>query len=513
MSRQKASEPKTFNYDLSPFMPQNMTRSISFQHDSIETLREKLQIKSEALNLLAKQIELCNKEKSEHKRLVDTLYDKNLSLKKSLYFKENEVIEDNFESHSSVPHSATFNSALNHEQQRNPKNNNSKLLAIPVFNKFSPNSSSTNLFSDTESEDYMKILKDLVKTLQKEKLDLKQKYEDCEQQLNDSRSDLRLLREQIVRQRIGSVNEGLTYISSDSVNSSGLLSPVSTPQSAANSSDRREYLIKEIEQLKEQKNQIESQLNLVQCQKEETEIERDSFKVKYNKLNEFLSNSSTRIKSDSQINPNSEQDYVFFDQNKRLLINKSLLSLSIDELLSQNKYLNESNRNLKQEVDNLKKSLASKKSSANNNSRVELNLIMNDSTAVNKKYVEHVLNKAENYLKENANVVSSHSQTSPHIYELVHELKSLIEDLFENLNDKLIANVHQRKVNKMLAIRIQELEKELTKYFTIEKRAHAEQHVLLIPSEVDTSLNASLEHRLPPPLVPEISKQSGTQMN
>lgn len=132
--------------------------------------------------MLAKQIELCNKEKSEHKRLIDQLYDKNLSLKKSLFFKENEVMEDAFETGSSISHSATFNSATSlgqqqQQQRRAVKKENSKaLLSIPLFNKLSPNASSTCLFNEAESEDYMKILKDLVKTLQKEKSDLKQKY-------------------------------------------------------------------------------------------------------------------------------------------------------------------------------------------------------------------------------------------------------------------------------------------------------------------------------------------------
>ena len=69
----------------------------------METLKEKLQIKSEALNLLSKQLELCNKEKMDYKQLIDTLYDKNLSLKKSLYFKQNQVDpeDENFFYHSS----------------------------------------------------------------------------------------------------------------------------------------------------------------------------------------------------------------------------------------------------------------------------------------------------------------------------------------------------------------------------------------------------------------------------
>ena len=100
---------------------------------------------------------------------------------------------------------------------------------------------------------------------------------------------MRLLREQIVRQRIGTVNEGLSCSTPSSIISprSSTTTPITTSQT--NRSEMRENLIKEIEQLKEQKNQIEYELNLIQCQKEETEIERDSFKDKYNKLNDFLS--------------------------------------------------------------------------------------------------------------------------------------------------------------------------------------------------------------------------------
>jgi Txe/YoeB family toxin of Txe-Axe toxin-antitoxin module len=231
-------------------------------------LREKLQIKSEALNLLAKQIEICNKEKTEYKRLIDTLYDKNLTLKKKLYFKENEVEDSN-----ELADSSSFNSAFSQK----------KLAKKDTNIQLSPNNSTSTLFTDIESEDYMKILKDLVKSLQKEKYDIIQKYEELQQQLQDSRSDLRLLREQIVRQRIGTINEGLTYSPVD-------ITPTLTQSISPSTVDLsfRENLIKEIEQLREQKQQVEAELNLVQCQKEEIEIERDSFKNKFNELNKFL---------------------------------------------------------------------------------------------------------------------------------------------------------------------------------------------------------------------------------
>ncbi len=168
------------------------------------------------------------------------------------------------------------------------------MLKLPLFNKLSPNTSQTSLFSDAESEDYMKILKDLVKTLQKEKHDLKQRYEECEQQLVDSRSDLRILREQILRQREGTLNEGLNY----NFPTGGVTTPNSsmpgTPQMVAGEYCRaREDLIKEIEQLKAEKIERETEWKMVVCGKEEAEVERDTFKAKFGKLSEFLASAAT----------------------------------------------------------------------------------------------------------------------------------------------------------------------------------------------------------------------------
>ncbi len=68
----------------------------------------------------------------------------------------------------------------------------------------------------------------------------------------------------------------------------------------------------------------------------------------------------------------------------------------------------------------------------------------------------NLLNRAEQFIQEQTSV--------PLAVELISELKCLIESLLENLNDKLTANLHQRKVNKMLANRIQDLEKQINAY-------------------------------------------------
>lgn len=76
------------------------------------------------------------------------------------------------------------------------------------------------------------------------------------------------------------------------------------------------------------------------------------------------------------------------------------------------------------------------------------------------------------------------------LLDLIGELKSTLETLIEALNDKLIANAHQRKVNKMLAERIQDLERQLAKT------------VNLATSNASNIPTSSSHSRLDEPLVP-----------
>ncbi len=89
--------------------------------------------------MLARQLEQCNKEKIEYKQLIDTLYDKNLSLKTALYYKENEVdIGD--EIYSDNKQRSSFNSAA----RKQTKMKTSKSFAL--------SSASTTMFNDIDSE-------------------------------------------------------------------------------------------------------------------------------------------------------------------------------------------------------------------------------------------------------------------------------------------------------------------------------------------------------------------------
>jgi hypothetical protein len=115
---------------------------------SIETLREKLKIKSEALNLLGKQLDLCNKEKIEYKRLIDTLYDKNLLLKKNLYFKENQIDADDENFFNNKKDTISTNRLTEASSKINKSNN----LTVSNISSISPNNSTNCLFNDIDSE-------------------------------------------------------------------------------------------------------------------------------------------------------------------------------------------------------------------------------------------------------------------------------------------------------------------------------------------------------------------------
>jgi hypothetical protein len=191
----------------------------------------------------------------------------------------------------------------------------------------------------------------------------------------------------------------------------------------------------------------------------------------------------------------------------------------MDELLSQNKYLNESNKYLKEEIEILKNSMKKLKtqySNSNNNSNEissisNLNSSLVDLKSINKKQLENLLKRAEHFLN-NEGAMSSYQtnqqQLANAVYnatEIIAELKMLIEIALENLNDKQIANMHQRKVNKMLANRIQDLERELKLCFKNSNR-----HTV---NPVDTSLNDSIETKLDEPLKPNPLEKNNNNYN
>jgi len=92
------------------------------------------------------------------------------------------------------------------------------------------------------------------------------------------------------------------------------------------------------------------------CQKEEIEIERDSFKEKYLKLNKFLLDTQTQVGENREPDLNNNNNQEGFSTATLQSLDRSRVSLCVDEIISRNKYLTESNRNLREELDMLKSS-------------------------------------------------------------------------------------------------------------------------------------------------------------
>jgi hypothetical protein len=249
----------------------------------------------------------------------------------------------------------------------------------------------------------------LIKTLKKEKYDLNQKYEDKSEELDDCKLDLKLLREQITRQRIGCNDDYST--------------------STTNKNDEREILIKEIECIKEKNTTLENDFNLIVCQKEEVEIERDSYKNKLKLLNKFMI------------------------ENSRFG-GKEELSVNIDEIISKNKYLIETNKLLNEYCSTLlsKKKTNRKQDEGGNEEQTNV---------LNKNGIKELLKKSNEF-------TLNHPETTS--IELIKELNKVFETLLDTLNDKHVGLQHQRKCNKLLALRIQELELEINSFKTLTKQ-------------------------------------------
>lgn len=115
--------------------------------------------------MLGKQLEMCNKEKNEYKKMIDTLYDKNLSLKKMLYLQQNHVAgdaaedaENNLLYASGTVFSGTTSpngkqAATSSSKQRQSNNNKSMLKAPYLTSKSSADTRSIpSLFNDIDSD-------------------------------------------------------------------------------------------------------------------------------------------------------------------------------------------------------------------------------------------------------------------------------------------------------------------------------------------------------------------------
>ncbi|ESO82912.1 hypothetical protein LOTGIDRAFT_109065 [Lottia gigantea] len=234
------------------------------------------------------------------------------------------------------------------------------------------------------------------------KKSLKFEVDDLKQKLNDAQGDIKLLREQIARQRVGSTDEGMT-----------------TRHFPAY---EREDLVKQLEASREQYLQLEHDLQQLLDEKEDQETELDAYKSKYENLNREL-------------------NYILKGDEKRIV--------DIDALVAENKFLNERLKQMEEEK-SMAMATASKYKSIlerrKNKGILKFGQSRSGGLVITQKQVGQML----------------HNPTGmPSTPQAMADLQGLCGALLDTINDKNLALSHQRKTNKLLGSRVSELEKKL----------------------------------------------------
>ncbi|XP_064600204.1 coiled-coil domain-containing protein 149-like isoform X2 [Liolophura sinensis] len=330
------------------------------KYDAIRTeyhiCKRKLDSKCEALLILSKELDECRSERDQFKLMAEQLRARYQDIKRQI----------------------------------------NGLHPISSANSLDP-----RFYSDMQSQSLAKLLcetKEQSKSLQFEVDDLKQK-------LQDAQGDIKLLREQIARQRVGTTDEGMN-----------------TRHFPAY---EREDLVRQLEASREQYLQLERDLQQVLDEKEEQVTERDIYRTKYERLNQEL-------------------NYILRGDEKRII--------DIDALSMENKYLKDRLKQMEEEktiamatVSKYKSILERKK----NKGILKFGPVgqsRSGGVVISQKQVQQLL--------EN----QSGRTASP---QALQDLQALASALLDTVNDKNLAISHQRKTNKILGNRVSELEKKL----------------------------------------------------
>ncbi|XP_011446715.3 coiled-coil domain-containing protein 149-B isoform X4 [Magallana gigas] len=313
--------------------------------------KRKLESKCQALLILTKEMGQCRSERDQFKLMAEQLRERYQGLKKQLHGQ----IPKNFDDSKGGLH---------------------RLGEVPL----------QALLVESREQ---------TKCLQFEVDDLKQK-------LQDAWGDIKLLREQIARQRVGTTDEG-----------------INTRHFPAH---ERESLVKQLEDFRVQYTQLERDLQQVLDEKQEQETERDAYKTKYERLNQEL-------------------NYILKGDERRVV--------DLDALIMENKYLQERLKQMEEEksiamatVSKYKTLLERRKMK----SALKLGQSRSGGLIISQKQVQQFL--------EDKSECSVTPQT-------VADIKALAGALLDTVNDKNLALSHQRKTNKILGNRISELEKKI----------------------------------------------------
>lgn len=316
-----------------------------------QACRRKLDSKCEALLILSREMDQCRSERDQFKLMAEQLQERYQTLKRQLAGKDL---------------GGSLNSGGGHDEGHGQ--NIRKLLC--------------------DSRDQSKSLQFEV--------------EDMKQKLADAQGDIKLLREQIARQRVGTTDEG-----------------INTRHFPAY---EREDLVQQLEAQREKYLQLERDLQQVLDEKEEQETEREAYKTKYERLN-------------------TELNFILKGDENRIL--------DIDALVMENKFLQDKLKQMEEEktlamatASKYKNILEKKKSKGS----LKLGQNRHDSLVISQKQVSQLLEDKK------------YTVASP---QAMADLRGLATALLETINDKNLALSHQRKTNKILGNRVAELEKKL----------------------------------------------------
>lgn len=182
---------------------------------------------------------------------------------------------------------------------------------------------------------------------------------------------------------------------------------------------QREEMIEQLEKLNLKCSQLQTDLQTVLDEKHELEMERDAFKCKAHRLNHELSKALNASKP-----------------------------VDLDALINENRYLQERLQQLLEEKELTRQSLSKYKSmldSKRAKGAIKLGANSAAGTVMTHKQVEQLLQQSS-YVPPQKSAAA------------VTDLRCLCTALLEALNDKTLALAHQKKANKILALRICELD-------------------------------------------------------
>ncbi|EDV93191.1 coiled-coil domain-containing protein 149 [Drosophila grimshawi] len=230
-----------------------------------------------------------------------------------------------------------------------------------------------------------------------------------------------------LKQRLGELQGDMELLREREANSKSRLQALVSENAAHNKEElqwkrERADFICHLENLKKRNTQLAFDLKAIIDEKEELMTERDAYKCKAHRLNHEL--------------------LVALKANK---MHPKLLD--IDGVLLENKYLHERVKIQDNELELTKQSVSKYKTMLEAKRKrgiVKLGGSTSDETILSPRQVKTILESGIDL---------------PGKTETIHDLKSLCLALLDNLNDKNLALTHQKRTNKILASKMQELER------------------------------------------------------